>query len=353
MTPFFSIVVPCCDVAPYLPECLDSVAGQPFPDWECLLMVETSSDATEDIARGYAARDPRFRVFTGPRTGSCSVARNRGVAEARGVYVVFLDGDDCIAPGSLQRLHDLISARPGADLYPCAIVVFDDKTGRTIELRDNFPPDAPAELTGPEATLLSGVPLWRPLCPMLQMTVFRCAFLTERRLESIPGLRRQDSEFSPRALYQARRVVPLHEQFYLYRIHSASVSGQNPAPYGFLRDWAVIFRSLFAFHAEVSREAGFNPGISSCWGRRWLSQVLVWWFLPQAIDAVPRAERAATLGILFQNGFGDFEKLLPAVSFPQRCAARWIGIFLRRPSLRGLAEWFFRHLYFPATGLKR
>ncbi len=141
--PFFSVVAACCDVAPWLPDCLASLLSQPCSDWECLLVVETSSDDTEAIARAAAARDPRFRVFTGPRTGSCSVPRNRGIEEARGEYVIFLDGDDTLVPGALARVRDAISAHPDADLYPCAIQVHNDLTGLDEELRDNYPPDAP------------------------------------------------------------------------------------------------------------------------------------------------------------------------------------------------------------------
>ena len=66
--PFFSVVVACCDVEPYLRECLDSVTGQDFADWECIVVVEESKDATERIVREYAARDSRFSVFTQPRS---------------------------------------------------------------------------------------------------------------------------------------------------------------------------------------------------------------------------------------------------------------------------------------------
>ena len=99
MTPFFTIIVSCCDVAPYLRECLYSVANQPFKDWECLLGVEESKDDTEKIAREYAAKDPRFKVFTGPRSGSCSVSRNTGVDMAQLVMVTWV---------SLMRLPILI-----------------------------------------------------------------------------------------------------------------------------------------------------------------------------------------------------------------------------------------------------
>ncbi|MBP5787756.1 MAG: glycosyltransferase family 2 protein, partial [Kiritimatiellae bacterium] len=139
--PFFSVAVPCCDVAPYLDECLASLLAQPFPDWECLLYVEESRDGTLGIAKKHAMGDPRFRVFEGPRTGSCSVPRNRCVEEAHGEYVVFLDGDDSLVPGALARLADAIASRPGADIYPCAVQVHDDRTGLDTELRDNYPPD--------------------------------------------------------------------------------------------------------------------------------------------------------------------------------------------------------------------
>ena len=148
MKPFFSIIVPCCEVERYVRECLDSVLGQSFAGWECLLGVETSKDRTEEIVREYAAKDSRFKVFTGPRSGSCSASRNTGIDKATGEYAIFLDGDDTITDGSLQRLHDRIVERPGADLYPCAIQVHNDMTGKDEELRDNYPPDFNGELSG-------------------------------------------------------------------------------------------------------------------------------------------------------------------------------------------------------------
>ena len=55
MKPFFSIIIPCCGVEPYVRECLDSLLNQQFGDWEALIGVETSKDRTEEIVREYAA----------------------------------------------------------------------------------------------------------------------------------------------------------------------------------------------------------------------------------------------------------------------------------------------------------
>ena len=349
--PFFSIVIPCCDVAPYVRECLDSVLRQQFADWECVVGVEASKDDTEAIVRGYAAKDTRIRVITGPRTGSCSASRNTGTDAARGEYVIFLDGDDTIAEGSLRRIADRIAERPGADMYSCAIRVVEDGSGREKELRDNYSDDAPAEMTGVEATLLTLRDPAHPPCPMLQMTVFRRKFLVERGLKCIVGLRRQDSEFSPRALYFAKRVVPIHEPFYLYRIRPNAVGTSAHGQGYFHGDWATILRSLLAFHAKVSCEPGFDRRVAERWARTWIQWIFYFWFDPDNVRNIPRSRRAETLGMLFANGFEDYRLLLANASLARRTAGRWVEMFVQRPALRGIAERLFR-LYFSAAKAK-
>lgn len=340
MKPFFSIIVPCCDVEPYVRECLDSVLNQPFMDWECVVGVEESKDATEAIVREYAAKDPRFRVFTGPRTGSCSASRNTGIDLAQGEYIIFLDGDDTIVEGSLQRLHEKIAVNHGADIYPCAMRVFNEIDNREEPLRDNYPQDFGSELSGPEATL-KVYSRREPPCPMLQLSVFRRGFLLKNGLKCIVGLRRQDSEFSPRALYLAKCVFPLHEPFYLYRIRPGAVgSGARGAGY-FHGDWAVILRSLLAFHAKVSSEPGFEQRVSQCWGRQWLRWIFYFWFAPENVRTIPRTRRLETLQVLFESGFDDFAALVSAAPAAKRLAAWWVRAFVRRQAMRDTAERFF------------
>ena len=349
-TPFFSIIVPCCDVAQYLHKCLDSVLGQPFKDWECLLGVETSKDNTEEIARQYAAKDPRFKVFTGPRSGSCSAPRNTGIDMAQGEYIIFLDGDDTIVEGSLLRLHDKIAARPGADLYPCAVQVLDAKTGKVTEVRDNYPVNAQPEFTGPEATLFIAGIRKHPF-PMMQLTICRRAFLVENKLKCIHGLRGQDRNFSPRALYFAKRVCPLHEPFYIY-LNNRTGSVVTSIDKGILlKDEAIIHQSLFEFHSLVSSDPGFDRRLTARWGQSWISWIAYTWFSPMRIKRIPRARRVETLAILFKNGYGDFGPLLGGVSTSLRLAGKAMYLFAGHPLLRIPVEMFFR-LYFLLSKIK-
>ena len=348
MKPFFSLIIPCCDVEPYARECLDSVLREPFQSWECLVGVETSKDRTEEVVREYSAKDPRIKMFTGPRSGSCSASRNTGTDMATGEYVIFLDGDDTIAEGSLQRIHDKIAAHPGADLYPCAIVVRNELTGKDEELRDNYPKDFAGELTGTDATLMLERLFAKSFpCPMLQLTVFRREFLVEHDLKCIYGLRMQDSEFSPRALYLAKRVVPIHEPFYIYRIRANSVQTKAKGAGYFYKDLAIRLKSLMAFHAAQSAKPDFDSRVGRAWARRWSDTLFTRWFNAKIVKELSREERLETLNIVFPDGFADFDALLKSASPARRLAARLVKAFIRRPSRRGLVEWIFARIYFP------
>ena len=352
--PFFSLIIPCCDVEQYVRECLDSVLGQQFQSWECLIGVETSKDHTEDVVREYATKDSRFKVFTGPRSGSCSASRNTGTDMATGEYVIFLDGDDTIVEGSLQRIHDKIAARPCADLYPCAIVVRNEITGKDEETRDNYPKDFIDELTGQEATLmLERIFAWSFPCPMLQLTVFRRAFLVGNDLKCIYGLRHQDSEFSPRALYLAKRVIPIHEPFYIYRIRENSVQTEGGRAGRFHKDLAIRMKSLISFNARVSHDQKFDKRIAKAWARRWTGTIYRMWFAPNSVSTLPIETRMETLGMIFAEGSEDFDTLLKSASVDARIAGWWVKASLRGPQWRKFAELFFKAIYFPLRRVMR
>lgn len=347
MKPFFSLIIPCCDVEPYVRDCLNSVLKQPLGEWECIIGVERSKDNTESVVREYAEKDPRFKVFTGERSGSCSASRNTGIDLATGEYIIFLDGDDTIAKDSLIRIFNAIKARPGADMYPCAISVVNELTGKSDEIRDNYPKGFSEELTGKEATLMLEK-IWRYSypCPMLQLTVFRREFLVKNNLKCIYGLRHQDSEFSPRALYLAERVIPIHEPFYLYRIRTGSVQTQAKGAGYFHKDLAIRLRSLISFLAQKSSEPGFDKRIGRNWARRWTTTIFDKWFGKVFVKEIPRECRIKTLGIIFENGFAEFDTLLKFATPARRLAGAWLKKYMQQPRLHDVIERLFSLVYF-------
>lgn len=339
--PFFTLSLSCCNIAPYLGECFDSILSQSFGDWECVVWLEDSDDGTEGIVNSFAGRDPRIRVFTGPRSGSGSVSRNKAIELARGEYVLFVDGDDLLAPDALRELHDGIARHPGADLYPGAVRKFRHGTGETLALIDNYPARLEREMTGSEATVLQS-DFWPN--PMLQLTVFRLGFLRDAGIKCVKGLRVEDMEFFPRALYLARRVVPLHKVHYLYRFRANSlITAQPDRPDRLHDDYSLVYRSLLAFYATVSQTGGFDHRVAAFWAKSWISRQMVCkWFRPAVLDAIPRTRRADTLHALFADGFAAFDRLRHAGDMKTRIAGWWIKLFVRHPAMRGCAELFFR-----------
>lgn len=91
--PFFSIIIPVYNVAPYLRECLDSVLSQTFVDWEAICVDDGSTDDSGEILDEYASKNSRIRVIHKKNSGVCD-ARNAGLDRAEGEWIGFMDADD-------------------------------------------------------------------------------------------------------------------------------------------------------------------------------------------------------------------------------------------------------------------
>lgn len=91
--PKISVIIPVYNTEQYLRGCLESVLHQTLQDVEVLCTDDGSTDASLAILQEYAARDERFCIFQQENQGA-GPARNMGLANAKGEYVVFMDGDD-------------------------------------------------------------------------------------------------------------------------------------------------------------------------------------------------------------------------------------------------------------------
>ncbi len=95
-----SVIVPVYKAEKFLHRCIDSILFQTFKDWELLLVDDGSPDESGEICDEYAREDTRIRVFH-KENGGVSSARNLGVDNAKGDYLVFVDSDDWCEPNYL------------------------------------------------------------------------------------------------------------------------------------------------------------------------------------------------------------------------------------------------------------
>lgn len=113
--PIISIIVPIYKVEQYLSRCISSILSQTFTDFELLLIDDGSPDACGRICDEWASKDYRIRVFHQKNAG-VSAARNRGLNNAIGEYVVFVDPDDWILPDYCLELYNLQGSHSGEGL---------------------------------------------------------------------------------------------------------------------------------------------------------------------------------------------------------------------------------------------
>ena len=113
-----SVIVPVFNGAPYLSRCIDSILNQTYTNLQVLIIDDGSEDDSLEIAREYEAEDKRIRVFHQENQGVSS-ARNKGIQNADGDYLVFIDGDDHIADNMIETLYLDITKIPAIQVAIC------------------------------------------------------------------------------------------------------------------------------------------------------------------------------------------------------------------------------------------
>lgn len=103
MQPLVSVIVPVYNVEKYLVCCLNSIIEQSYQNLDIILVNDGSTDGSGELCRQYKQRDSRIRLFEQENMG-LSAARNTGLDNMQGDYVVFVDSDDYIAPYMIEIL---------------------------------------------------------------------------------------------------------------------------------------------------------------------------------------------------------------------------------------------------------
>ncbi|MFC9299179.1 CDP-glycerol glycerophosphotransferase family protein [Streptomyces sp. NPDC057011] len=209
--PRFSVIVPAYKVQAYLQESLDSVLTQSYPDLELIAVDDASPDACGSIIDEYAARDPRVTAVHLAHNLGLGPARNAGLARATGDYLVFLDGDDTLAPGALQAITDRLKATGSPD-----VLVYDyARTFWTGELVRNELSHRLSE-DGPASFRLADRPALLGMLMVVWNKAYRREYVEREGLEFPPGFY-EDTPWTYPALLAAESVAVLDRVCVHYR----------------------------------------------------------------------------------------------------------------------------------------
>ena len=199
--PRFSLIVPVYKVEEYLPKCVESIRAQSCQDYELLLVDDGSPDRCPVLCDAYAAQDPaHIRVIHQPNAGP-GAARNRGIDEAEGDYIVFVDSDDYLSPETLEELRRAIG-QTGADLYHFGAFV--ERNGRVIgQVREQVPVDHVTDLRQAPRYFFGTMAPWGK--------AYRRALFSDKSLRYPPQVRYEDIRLSVKLLARCERIVSLGE----------------------------------------------------------------------------------------------------------------------------------------------
>jgi glycosyltransferase involved in cell wall biosynthesis len=128
-----SVIIPIYNVEKYLRQCLDSVVNQTYKNIEIILVDDGSTDGSYSIAKEYADKDARIKLFKQENSGQ-GAARNFGIKEAKGEYITFVDSDDYI---DVNMLSTMISYMADNDIVCCKEYIVGKHSGEHDDFFSN------------------------------------------------------------------------------------------------------------------------------------------------------------------------------------------------------------------------
>lgn len=226
-----SIIVPCYNVAAYLDQCMESLAGQSMEDIEIICVNDGSSDRTAEILREWRDRDGRVRVIDRKNSG-VSAARNSGMEEAAGKYIGFVDPDDVVERNMFRRLFDA-AVEKDADVAVCGYHEFCDRGGMDMP-ESGWSPSAGFFPEEKAERFRRGTP-WSRCAGTVWNKLIRRKLLEENGVRFVPGLRQgEDLYFCLMLLTVAPRLLILPDRLYHYRREPPV-----PPPAGGIPAWGI------------------------------------------------------------------------------------------------------------------
>lgn len=210
---YISVIVPVYKVEDYLDRCVSSIVDQTYAHLQILLVDDGSPDCSGAMCDAWALRDSRIQVIHKPN-GGLSSARNAGLEEAEGEYVMFIDSDDVIHPDTCRMLMEL------AEAHRAQIVSF--------EPAHTFDDGEPPYVLCGDATVLTAVEAVRRMWYQNGFFPSACTKLYSRTVFAdqrfTEGLLYEDVEIMHRLLWKAETVVTTPAALYGYMHRGESIT---------------------------------------------------------------------------------------------------------------------------------
>jgi peptidoglycan/xylan/chitin deacetylase (PgdA/CDA1 family)/GT2 family glycosyltransferase len=259
---WLSVIIPAHNAAATIEHTLDSLQQQEVRAWEAIVIADRCSDATEALVAARIQRDARIRLIS-MHAGSASAARNAGLTEAQGTYLLFLDSDDWIDPHYMVKMRAALERAPRGAVAFCA---YSYVNARGEQLPAQYEPrieQAPAEIF----TRQCGVSIH---CVVIERTLVQRLGGFDTKLRTC-----EDWDLWYRVARSGVVFVGVPEPLALYRMSPGSLTSDSAQ---LIRDGMVLLERTFGDDARLPA-AQRGPGTDSLGlGDRalWMTYLYVW-----------------------------------------------------------------------------
>ena len=215
-----TVVIPVYNQEKYLKDCLDNIINQSFTDIEIICINDGSTDASPEMLEEYALKDERIRIINQENQGLART-RNRGIEEAHGKYVYFMDSDDYLELTALEQLYDL-SMQYDPDFIMFKLYNFNEETREPI-IDDYYTMPYLRKRVGRNLFNYDDVKDFAlKLAVNAPGNFYKRSFIEDIRFPE--GLLFEDNVFFTRALFKADKILFYDEFLYHRRVRENSLS---------------------------------------------------------------------------------------------------------------------------------
>ncbi len=216
--PIISIILPVYNSEKYLPKCLDALSNQTFHDIEIICIDDGSTDKSPEILQAYAKQDSRIRVLMQKNSGPAA-ARNLGLKNATGKYLMFCDSDDWYEPNMCAQMYQTITTQD-VDVVVCGCNIFDEeKNVRSQEDLTYYQLKySGKQPISDELIVQTNVLLWNK--------IFRTSLVKEYDITFPSGYDNDDDCFYWKYMSVAKTAYYLPDKLYNYLRRNNSIMGK-------------------------------------------------------------------------------------------------------------------------------
>lgn len=242
-----SVIVPVYNKAKYLNRCIDSLVEQSFDHIEVILVDDGSIDNSFEICNAYAKSDARVRVIK-KENGGASSARNVGIREARGRYLMFVDADDYVEKTACENLWERITKDEDID------IILGNRCGHPTngEVYPMFHlSDSKGKLLNGQEYMLAEMKI-HSMYFVVVAALYRKDFIVENQLFFKEGLYVEDEDWVPRVFILANSVIDTGILVYHHCETPGSVTKTNKERHD--RDCVSLCYDLYNFTKKYANK---------------------------------------------------------------------------------------------------